>query len=59
MGVSESRVFISGRVSLRDIVFTCQNKRSLDPIRAAEDGAPLLTGSRDDDMFYFALFSPV
>jgi hypothetical protein len=39
MGVSESRVFISGRVSLRDIVFTCQNKRFLDPIRAAEDGA--------------------
>src|SRR6478609_1919652 len=46
-GVSESRVFgspfapafgvngqISGRVALRDLVFTCQNKRSLDPIRA-------------------------
>jgi len=31
-GVSEPRVFISGRVALGDLVFTCQNKRSLAPI---------------------------
>src|SRR6185437_10652390 len=52
-GVSESRVFrspftpafgengqISGRVALRDLVFTCQNKRSLAPIRALKTARP-------------------
>src|SRR5690242_9618182 len=39
-GVSEPRVFISGRVALRDLVFTCQNKRSLAPIRALKTARP-------------------
>jgi hypothetical protein len=39
-GVSEARAFISGRVALRDLVFTCQNKRSLAPIRALKMARP-------------------
>jgi hypothetical protein len=51
-GVSEARVQapfphafgengqISGRVALRDLVFTCQNKRSLAPIRALKTARP-------------------
>ena len=48
-GVSESRAFISGRVALRDLLFSCQNTRSLAPDSGAEDGAASLTGVRDDE----------
>jgi hypothetical protein len=47
---SEPRVFISGRVALRDLVFTCQKQKVPRPYSVAEDGAPSLTGSRDDDL---------
>jgi hypothetical protein len=50
-GVSEPRVFISGRVALRDLVFACQKQKVPRPYSGAEDGAPSLTGSRDDDLF--------
>jgi len=50
-GVSESRVFISGRVALRDLVFICQKQKVPRPYSGAEDGAPSWTGSRDDDLF--------
>jgi hypothetical protein len=62
-GVSEPRVFISGRVALRDLVFTCQKQKVPHPYSGAlpihakggrewePDGAPSWTGARDDDLF--------
>jgi hypothetical protein len=49
-GVSESRVLFSGRVALRDLVFTSLKQKVPRPYSGAEDGAPSLTGIRDDDL---------
>jgi len=62
-GVSEPRVFrapftpafgengqISGRVALRDLLFTLPKHKVPRPNSGAEDGAPSLTGARDDDL---------
>ena len=49
-GVSESRVFISGRVALRDLLFPLPKHKVPRPYSGAEDGAPSLTGARDDDL---------
>jgi hypothetical protein len=40
-GVKRARVFVSGRVALRDLVFYgVKNKRSLDPIRSLKKARP-------------------
>jgi hypothetical protein len=49
-GVSEPRVLISGRVALRDLVFTLLRRKVLRPYSGAEDGAPSLTGAQDDGL---------
>ena len=61
-GVSESRVFISGRVALRDLLFALLKHKVPRPYSGAlpiyaqkaarkwePDCAPSLTGARDDD----------
>jgi hypothetical protein len=50
-GVSEPRVLISGRVALRDLLFILLKHRVPRPYSGAEDGAPSLTGARDDGLF--------
>jgi len=42
---------ISGRVALRDLVFTLLRRKVLPPYSGAEDGAPSLTGAQDDGLF--------
>jgi len=65
-GVSEPRVFISGRVALRDLLFILPKHKVPRPYShpktrntgailgapdsGAENGAPSLTGARDDDL---------
>jgi len=49
-GVSEPRAFISGRVALRDLLFTLLKQKVPRPYSDAGDGAPSLTGARDDDL---------
>ena len=49
-GVSEPRVFISGRVALRDLLSTLPKHKVPRPYSGAEEGAPSLTGARDDDL---------
>jgi hypothetical protein len=51
-GRERARVFISGRVALRDLVSTLNKKHKVPrPYSGAEDGAPSLTGARDDGLF--------
>jgi hypothetical protein len=61
-GVNEPRVFISGRVALKDLVFTCQKQKVPHPYSGAlpihakggrewePECAPSLTGVRDDGL---------
>jgi hypothetical protein len=48
-GVSESRVFISRASSPERPCVYRQKQKVLRPYSGAEDGAPSLTGSQDDD----------
>jgi len=63
-GVSEPRAFISGRVALRDLLFTALKQKVPRPYSGAlpiyaqkaarkwePDCAPSLTGARDDGLF--------
>jgi hypothetical protein len=50
-GRERARVLISGRVALRDLLFTLPKRKVPRPYSGAEDGAPSLTGARDDDLF--------
>jgi hypothetical protein len=46
-GRKRARVLLSGRVALRDLMF--RKRKVPRPYSGAEDGAPSLTGARDDE----------
>jgi hypothetical protein len=50
-GVSEPRVYVSGRAALRDLLCLSAKQKVPRPYSGAEDDAPSLTGTRDDDLF--------
>ena len=50
-GRTRARVFISGRVALRDLLFTLPKHKVPRPYSGADDSAPSLTGARDDGLF--------